>query len=735
MLSHPLGGVAILAKKGQTVSSRVRAAFILVLVTLILPLAVLGLGVWEQQRVPANQAENLAAREEVAAILADFEAKTRSAAAEGKIAFDAQIRIGDRSYVGDAAVGLARDELNRLDRALHVESIRGYLPPVVIACAALVFAISVLMLLGSTALGWAGRQSRDALERGFSFVRRALPVLLGLQVVLTAVGVVAAVAFEAAPLAELDNPGTRDMKLMLIAVVVMGFSLWTAGKAVLNLRHTLALFEPDPLEIDGRSVSRTDAPGLWQWVDGLADRLGALRPDQIVVGLTRGFFVTSGPKLLPDGQRFEGRTLYLPLPYLPLLRQDEAEAIIGHELGHFTGGDTEYSLRFLPIYAGVNRSLSAMVLAGRGADGSDGLITRPAIELGVFVMDRFDRAVMHWSRLREFAADEAGASITSPEAQARALLRTDAVERSIVETLNAAFQRPETAPADLIAATVDRARVNGLDDPSGIEEQHQPHPTDTHPPRHQRLAALGVTPGPALIAEVTAPPPEDAMARVSALFAAPDQLFRELTADFTGGAREMHQAHRESLETAVGVVSAEAVVVQDSTKAGGWALGVGGLIFAAIAIGIKLQEAQFPNDADLLTGITGAIALVFLVIGAGLLIRGEKPFVTLHPDRLVLDGVDRPLSWSEIEQVGYQVVGGAANSNGLRFSVFLTEDAPIPGRAKGARRAKISRKKRKIEIASRRLLNKLSAQAFAELIAQYREADYARMLLARQDAA
>ncbi|ATY30763.1 peptidase M48 [Sphingomonas psychrotolerans] len=700
---------------------------------MILPLAVLALGIWEQQRVPANQAENIAAREELGPLLADFEAKTRAATADRRIASDTEIRMDGRVYVGEASVGLLRDELERLDRAIFVEDIRGRLPPVVIVCAALVLAISVLMLLGSTALGWAGRQSRDALERGFSFVRRALPPLLGVQVVATALGVVAAVAFEAAPLAELENPGTRDMKLMLIAVVVMGFSLWTAGKAVFNLRHTLALFEPDPLEIDGRNVSRADAPGLWQWVDGLAQRLGALRPDQIVVGLTGGFFVTSGPKLLPDGQRFEGRTLYLPLPYLPLLRQDETEAIIGHELGHFTGGDTEYSLRFLPIYAGVNRSLAAMVLAGRGADGSDGLITRPAVELGVFVMERFDRAVMHWSRVREFAADEAGARITSPEAQARALLRTDAVERCIAETLGAAFQKPETAPPDLIAATVEQARTHGLDDPSGIEEQ-QPHPTDTHPPRHQRLAALGVTPGPALLAEVTTPPAEDAMARISALFAAPEQLFRDLTADFTGGARETHRAHRESLETAAGAVATEAVEVRDSTKAGGWALLVGGLIFAAMAIGIKIEESQLPSDIRSLTLIAAGIALVFLVIAVALLIRGEKPFVTLHPDRIVLDGVDRPLLWREIEQVGYQVAGGA-NSNGLRFSVFLNPDAPLPGRGKGARRAKINRKKHGIEIASRRLRNKMTAQAFADLIEQYRMADHARRLLAQQDAA
>ncbi|TGX52169.1 peptidase M48 [Sphingomonas gei] len=716
-------------------SSRIRETLILVLTTLILPLAVLGLGIWEQQRAPAQLAENAARRAEVAAALADLEAATRAASAEGKIAFDAQIRMDGRVYVGEAAVGLAREELSRLDRATFVENIRNTLPPVVIVCAALVFAISLLLLLGSMALGWAGRQSRDALERGFGLVRRALPPVLGLQVVLTAVGVVAAVAFEAAPLAELDNPGTGDMKLMLIAVVVMGFSLWTAGKAVFNLRHTLALFEPDPLEIDGRSVSRSEAPGLWQWIDGLADRLRALLPDQIVVGLTRGFFVTSGPKLLsPGGERFEGRTLYLPLPYLPLLRQDEAEAIIGHELGHFTGGDTEYSLRFVPIYAGVNRSLAAMVLAGRGADGSDGLITRPAVELGLFVMERFDRAVLHWSRLREFAADEAGARITSPEAQARALLRTDAVEGRIAETLGDAFHHPETAPADLVAATLDRAWEHGLDDPSGIEEPPQAHPTDTHPPRHQRLAALGVTPCPALLAEVTAPPAADAMARVRALFAAPDQLFGDLTADFTGGAREAHRAHRESLETAAAAVDAEAMLVCDSTKAGGWALTVGGVIFAAMAIGVKLQEAQFPEGANLIAGGAGLVALVFLVVGAKLLIRGEKPFVTLHPDTLVLDGVDRPLSWREIEQVGYQVVGGAANSNGLRFSVFLTSDAALPGRAKGFRRAKISRKQHKVEIASRRLRNKMTAQAFAELIERYRMADHARWVLEQQDA-
>jgi Zn-dependent protease with chaperone function len=559
--------------------------------------------------------------------------------------------------------------------------------------------------------------------------------LLGVEVVLAAVGVVAATAFEVAPVIELEDPGSNEFKLVAIAIAMMGFSLWTAGKAVFNLRTTLARFQPDPLEIRGRSLSRAQAPGLWQWVDGLADRLGALRPDQIVVGLTRGFFVTSGPKLLsPGGEQFGGRTLYLPLPYLPLLRQDEAEAIIGHELGHFTGGDTEYSLRFLPIYAGVQRSLVAMDSAGRGRDGSDGLITRPAVELGKFAMERFDRAVLHWSRLREFAADEAGARITSADASGRALLRTGAVEARIGEILADAFQHPEAAPADLIAATIDHARDHGLDDPSEFREALHAHPTDTHPPTHQRLAALGVTLTPALLADVMSPPAAEALVRTSALFAAPDQLYRDLTDDFVGGARNAHRVYRESLEAAASAVGDDALVVRDSGGAAGWVMTICGLFLAAMGIGIKLQESQSPDGTNLMAGGCAIAALVTLYFSVKMLIRGHKPFVTLQPQTITLDGVDRPLAWAEIEQVAYYVVGPATKTKGLRFSVFLKPDAVLPGRGKGARRAKIDRKHHKIEIGSMRFRN-LTAQGFIELIQKYRVAENARTLLEQQEAA
>ena len=265
---------------------------------------------------------------------------------------------------------------------------------------------------------------------------------------------------------------------------------------MLQLKRTVAAFTPDPLPIDGRLVAPQEAPGLWALLHELGARLGSLRPDNVVVGLTGGFFVSSGPKRLrPSGTTLSGRTLYLPLPVLELLRADEVAAVVAHELAHFSGGDTEWSQRFLPIYAGVERSLDAVATAATGTAGAPSPLVSPSLRLGRFAMDRFHHAVRHWSRLREFAADAAGAGVTSADASARALLRVSAMQPRIDEVLSAAARAPDEAAADLVAAILDQAAGRGLDDPAAHLEDEQPHPTDTHPldhaaPRGARAAAI-----------------------------------------------------------------------------------------------------------------------------------------------------------------------------------------------------------------------------------------------------
>ncbi|WP_163020165.1 M48 family metalloprotease, partial [Pseudomonas viridiflava] len=113
---------------------------------------------------------------------------------------------------------------------------------------------------------------------------------------------------------------------------------------------------------------------------------------------------------------------------LGLMNAAETSAVIGHELAHFAGEDTEYSLRFLPIYDGIGRSLVVIAANMMISDLLQRTILRPAFMLGVHFMESFDHAVNHWSRVRELAADAAGASLAGNAAAASALVRISAID-------------------------------------------------------------------------------------------------------------------------------------------------------------------------------------------------------------------------------------------------------------------------------------------------------------------
>jgi hypothetical protein len=98
----------------------------------------------------------------------------------------------------------------------------------------------------------------------------------------------------------------------------------------------------------GKIISREQAPALWEQVAEIAQKLGALHPEQIVLGLDPNFFVTEADVICLDG-RLSGRTLYCSLPLSRILSREEFSAIVGHELGHYRGLDTEFSLKFFPI--------------------------------------------------------------------------------------------------------------------------------------------------------------------------------------------------------------------------------------------------------------------------------------------------------------------------------------------------------------------------------------------------
>lgn len=74
----------------------------------------------------------------------------------------------------------------------------------------------------------------------------------------------------------------------IIAMIGLG----ALGGVIAISRNVFSLVSKARTIAIGKAVSRTEAPALWQRVDQISDRLGALHPENIVLGLDPNFFVT-----------------------------------------------------------------------------------------------------------------------------------------------------------------------------------------------------------------------------------------------------------------------------------------------------------------------------------------------------------------------------------------------------------------------------------------------------------
>jgi Zn-dependent protease with chaperone function len=239
-----------------------------------------------------------------------------------------------------------------------------------------------------------------------------------------------------------------------------------------------------------KQLDNESAPKLWILIDEIAKNLGSEKPDNVIVGLEPTFYATAAKtKLINDDKALNGTTLFLSLPLMRLFNIDELKAVIGHELGHFKGQDTNYTLKFAPVYAGLSKSISSL---DEGEDGAT-LASLPAISMLSLMLELFSRNERHISRDREFTADNAGISISSVESLATSLgkvaiyshlwesVRQGNVERlnngKITANLSSVFE--DSAKYDISHRTLDDILEN-------ILKTRISHPTDTHPTISER---------------------------------------------------------------------------------------------------------------------------------------------------------------------------------------------------------------------------------------------------------
>ena len=701
----------------------------LIALLILVPLLMTAFGAWEKMRADEDRAD----LQTLAVNLNESIPKLRELVAERPAAL---VTVGDEKMGASLALSRFEDAAEEMDTMLALAAVRVGLAVATIALGTVAALIGALALAATIAAGGIARQSRARMLRTFEAGRKILPYVLVSHIAIIAAAAATIIVFEALGMWHIGRMSSGDFKLLLAGAAIAFGCLFTAWNMFKQLGLMLQMFEPTPMDALGRTVSEAESPALWDYVRGLATRLGALPPDHIVVGLTEGFYVTSHDVLLqPSAQVLQGRTLYLPLPYLATLDRDETSAIIGHELGHFAGADTEYSQRFVPIYDGVSRSLH--VVAGSIIEGDllQRTMMRPAFLFGVFFMEQFDHSVNHWKREREFAADATGVRVSSAEAAGAALVRSVAMMPRIDHVLSARAEAPEATTEDAIEQLLRELSGAPLTAPDEHLAERLPHPTDSHPPTRNRIEALGTT-VPAVLARGLRPVTvSDGLRTLDGYLGDAAPLRRALSDDFDAHVKAQDQEITELLQAHAAAVQDETRLTEGARKQGIFHYVLGGF-FLLVSISMIVTALMTANTLGTALPVMLIVAGLFVVLSAILLWRGrlyivdnDKPVITLTPDHFIITNVAQPVPIAHIDDMGLQV------GHGVRITLTIDADAPLPTvlpLKMGARGAKLNKRKRTLTI----LLAQVSANGermkpdqLLDLLSNYLKAGQARHLL------
>ena len=268
------------------------------------------------------------------------------------------------------------------------------------------------------------------------------------------------------------------MKLILVVALVAAVGVWTALVAIFRRAQS-------GNEVQGRLLAPDEAPALWARIRDFARRLGTAPPTQIVAGIDANFFVTEMPLKVGDRET-SGRTLFVSLPLLRQLDNDEANAVFAHELGHFAGGDTANSAALGPKltqYDYYNAQLR---------QGGVSVVASWLLDLYRVI---FEIALQQSSRRREFAADAVAAGLTSPQAVVRALVKVAAYAQYRHRVEQGLFAHNERHGEDLGIAQRVATGLNTFGQSPEFADAMRaadvPHPFDSHPPLAQRMHNVG----------------------------------------------------------------------------------------------------------------------------------------------------------------------------------------------------------------------------------------------------
>ncbi|MBI3269783.1 MAG: M48 family metalloprotease [Planctomycetes bacterium] len=262
-----------------------------------------------------------------------------------------------------------------------------------------------------------------------------------------------------------------DLRLVLMGVFLPGFLLWPI------LPRVRLDLPPGP------RLEASSQPRLFAELESVARAAGQPLPAEVYLCPELNAFVGRRGGTLAFGGR---RILGIGLPLLALLTRAELRAVLGHEFGHFHGGDLSVVPWLLEVRAGLGRLLEQAERSGR-----------PPSRFFLWYALALLRLTHRVSRAQELAADRLAARIVGPTIVASALRKIEGgdavfgpfVEEHLVPAMIAGYRPSLVAGCArfLGARTVAQATEAVL-----VVERKLGKRKDylDHPPLEERLSAI-----------------------------------------------------------------------------------------------------------------------------------------------------------------------------------------------------------------------------------------------------
>jgi Zn-dependent protease with chaperone function len=280
-------------------------------------------------------------------------------------------------------------------------------------------------------------------------------------------------------------------------IIILGLGAIIA--AYILIKSVFASFKSNPTLVFGEKITGENGNGLIGFVNNIANAVGARAPDNIVLGLEPSFYVTAATVALAgDKGALKGTTMYLSLPFLSIFSKEELVAVIGHELGHFKGEDTLYTMRFYPAYSRLYNALNGLNEQAQKESAAN-IFGIPAIATLTFVLNEFSITERTIGRGREFEADKVGASVAGGLALITALLKVSVyaelwneLRRFNIQKLAEGVVYNDLANIYCEASENRYGNLNFEETIQNLLVFQMSHLTDTHPTLNERMSALNI---------------------------------------------------------------------------------------------------------------------------------------------------------------------------------------------------------------------------------------------------